>query len=160
MEELCEKRRALGAIVAVVRPFTVAGEGQRSDMAFSIWLEALRRGDPIRILGSENRSRDITDVRDVVEGLIRAGERQVNTTVNLGTGVGHRLIDMAQALLAVTGRDGEVVVQPASTDEVAATLADTTRCGQLLGFVPETDLHDVLGRQVDATAGVVLPALA
>lgn len=150
MEQVCEHRRARGGLVAVVRPFTVAGEGQRPDMAFSLWIEALKRGLPIQILGSERRSRDITDVRDAVEGLIRAGERGINRTVNLGTGVGHSLIEMATALLDVSGLDGDIVVRPASSDEADATLADTRVCRDLLGFVPTTDLRGLLARQLEA----------
>lgn len=150
MEALCEARRVAGGVTAVVRPFTVAGEGQRADMAFSLWLDALRAGEPIRVFGSETRSRDITDVRDVVEGLIRAGERRVDGAVNLGTGRGHRLIDMAITLLEVSGLEGDIVGRPAVADEADETLADTARCRRLLGFVPQTDLHALLARQIDA----------
>lgn len=150
MEQVCEQRRARGGLVAVIRPFTVAGEGQRPDMAFSRWMRALRNGMPIEIFGSETRSRDITDVRDAVEGLIRAGERRVNRTVNLGTGVGHSLIEMANALLEVSGLDGGIVHHPVFADEVDATLADTRVCRDLLGFVPTTDLPGLLARQLEA----------
>lgn len=150
MERICEERRARGGPVAVIRPFTVAGEGQRPDMAFSLWLDALRKGEPIRILGSGSRSRDITDIRDIVEGLIRAGEGRINDTVNLGTGVGHRLFDMARTLLDVAGLDREMVHEPVSAADVDATLADTSRCRRILGFVPVTDLRDLLERQVEA----------
>lgn len=151
MERLCEERRARGGLVAVLRPFTVAGEGQRRDMAFSLWLEALRNGEPIRIFGSEQRSRDITDIREAVQGFIRAGERRLNETVNLGTGVGHTLIEMATTLMDVSGRSGEVVYHPASPVEVDATCADTGLCRELLGFVPTTDLPGLLARQIAAT---------
>lgn len=150
MEQVCEHRRARDGLVTVVRPFTVAGEGQRSDMAFSLWIEALKRGLPIQILGSETRSRDITDVRDVVAGLIRAGERRINRTVNLGTGVSHSLLEMATALLDVSGLDGEIVRYPVSPEEADATLADTRVCRELLGFVPTTDLPGLLARQLEA----------
>lgn len=150
MEQVCEQRRARGGLVAVIRPFTVAGEGQRPDMAFSLWMRALRRGLPIQIFGAETRSRDITDVRDVVEGLMMAGERRVNRTVNLGTGVGHSLIEMANALLAVSGLDGAIVQHPVLPDEADATLADTRVCREVLGFVPTTDLPVLLARQLEA----------
>jgi nucleoside-diphosphate-sugar epimerase len=150
MEALCERRRDRGGTVAVVRPFTVAGEGQRPDMAFSIWWSALRAGRPIRILGSPERTRDVTDIRHVVEGLVRAADRGFDGTVNLGTGVGHRLVDMASAVLEATGVPGEIVVDPATPDEVTATLADTARCAAELGFVPHTDLRALVARQVAA----------
>ncbi len=150
MEQVCEQRRVRGGLVAVIRPFTVAGEGQRPDMAFSLWIEALRRGLPIQIFGAGTRSRDITDVGDAVEGLMRAGERRLNRTVNLGTGVGHSLIEMANALLEVSGLDGAIVQHPVSADEADATLADTRVCRELLGFVPITDLPGLLARQLEA----------
>lgn len=156
MEELCAHHRDRGGSITVVRPFTVAGERQRIDMAFAIWLDALRQGKPIRIFGSGERSRDITDVRHVVQGLIRAAERRVAGTVNLGTGVGHRLSDMARALIDVTGLDGTVVYTPVATGDVSATLADTALCERLLGFVPVTDLHSVLERLVSAAPAPVL----
>lgn len=159
MERLCEMHRADGGLVAVVRPFTVAGERQRSDMAFSRWLDAMGKGDPLRIFGSALRSRDITDVRDAVEGLIRCGERRVNVTVNLGSGRAHRLIDMAQTVIEVAGHDSDIVVQPASSEEVDVTLADTTRCSRLLGFVPQTDLHGLVARQMEAMAPIPEMAL-
>lgn len=158
MERLCDRHRDLGGIIAIVRPFTVAGEGQRPDMAFSLWLDALRRREPIRIFGSEDRSRDVTDIKDAIEGLIRAGERRVDEVVNLGTGVTHRLIDLAHALTAVSGRDADIVVQPGPTDEVDTTLADTTRCSELLGFVPRTSIHELLTRQIEASTPT--PAMA
>lgn len=151
MERICEERRARGGQVAVLRPFTVAGEGQRPDMAFSLWLEALRNREPIRIFGSERRSRDITDIRDVVEGFIRAGERRINETVNLGTGIGHSIVEMATTLVDVSGLQGEIVHHPVSAVEVDATRADTRRCRALLGFVPSTDLPGLLARQVEAS---------
>lgn len=151
VEQMCRLRGNAGGSVTVVRPFTVAGEGQRSDMAFATWLDALRRGMPIEIHGSRERSRDVTDVRDVVEGLIRSAEGRLNETINVGTGVSHRLVDMARALVYVTGLAGGIVHVPVSAEEVPATLADTTKCARLLGFVPTTDLHDVVERLVAAS---------
>ena len=157
MERICNLHRDRGGSITVVRPFTVAGEQQRADMALAIWLDALRRGDPIAIFGSSDRSRDITDVRDVVEGLIRAADGKVAGTVNLGTGVGHRLSDLARTLIDVSGLSGEIVHAPVSTEDISATLADTACCERVLGFRPETDLHAVVERVVSSA---VEPAMA
>lgn len=154
MEQICEQRRARGGVVAIMRPFTVAGEGQRPDMAFSTWLRALEAGEPIRILGSGLRSRDVTDVSHVIEGLIRAAEREVNETVNLGTGISHRLIDLATTMIQVTGIDAEIVYHPVGVEEVDATRADPTRCHELLSFVPETDLRSLLARQISTATSL------
>lgn len=151
VERLCAKRVSHGGLLAVARPFTVAGEGQRPDMAVARWLNHARARRPLRILGSPSRTRDLTDVRGVVEGLIRMAERGVRSTINLGTGRAHSLGAIAAAVCDAVGVDPGRMVRPAGPHEVSATLADTRRCAQLLGFVPTTDLAALLCRQAAAT---------
>ena len=55
-EERCATRAARGGLVCVARPFTVAGKGQRSDMALARWLEAGRRGAPLVVYRSPART--------------------------------------------------------------------------------------------------------
>jgi nucleoside-diphosphate-sugar epimerase len=69
LEALCAARRRAGGAITVVRPFTVAGEGQRADMGIARWLDACAHDQPVVVLGSLERTRDVTDVRDVVRGL-------------------------------------------------------------------------------------------
>lgn len=157
LEERCAARRARGGLVGVVRPFTVAGEGQRPDMAISRWLAAADEGRPLTVLGSLDRVRDVTDVRDVAEGIVRAAERGLATTVNLGTGVPRPLQDLVAAVALATGSSPVVRVRPAATEEVPATRADTRRCAALLGFVPHTDLSALVARQLAATRSIPHP---
>jgi nucleoside-diphosphate-sugar epimerase len=147
-ELLCAGRPA-----AVLRPFTVAGEGQRPDMALARWIAAVRAGDPIRILGSTRRTRDVTDVRDVVRAARLAAERGVVGPLNVGTGRPRTLAELAGAVCRVLGAPAELVVGPAAAVEPAATWADTTRLRRTLGFVPVTDLDDVVARQAGQAAG-------
>lgn len=150
VERLCAKRVSAGGLVCVARPFTVAGEGQRPDMAIAGWIAAALAGRPLSIFGSPDRTRDLTDVGDVVEGLVRMGQRGVRSTINLGTGTGRRLGDIAAAVHRAVGSDTGTVVAPAPYVEPAATLADTGRCAAMLGFTPATDLQALVGRQVAA----------
>lgn len=155
-EALCRRRAERGGVVAVARPFTVAGEGQRPDMALARWIEAVRLGRPVRILGSAERTRDVTDVRDVVEGLVRIVERRVQATVNLGTGTPCTLGEMVACVAVALGRPADVVVEPAPEGEPAATRACTERCRALLGFAPRADLAAVVERQAAAALGRAL----
>lgn len=151
VERLCARRVSRGGHVAVARPFTVVGEGQRPDMAIAQWIAAARAGEPLPVYGSLERTRDVTDVRDVVEGLLRIADRGVRATVNLGTGAPQRLREIIGAVGTATGTAPAVVVRPASREEVPHTWADTRRCEALLGFVPQTDLLDVVRRQAAAS---------
>ncbi|WP_283134095.1 NAD-dependent epimerase/dehydratase family protein [Rhizohabitans arisaemae] len=143
VERLCAVRGG----VTVVRPFTVAGEGQRPDMALSRWIAAARAGRPLRILGSPERTRDITDVRDTVRALIALAWRNVGGVVNIGTGVGHTLRAMVKAVGDALNIRPDWYVEPAAAEEVSDSLADIRRLRELAGFTPVTDLTAVVARQ-------------
>jgi nucleoside-diphosphate-sugar epimerase len=151
VELLCAQRTAAGGLVTVARPFTVAGEGQRPDMALARWIAAVRAGRPVRVLGSPARTRDVTDVRDVVRALRLAAERRVAGPLNVGTGRPRTLAELAAAVCRGLGGPAELVVTPAAAVEPAATWADTTRIRRRLGFVPVTDLDELVARQAAAS---------
>src|SRR5918994_165350 len=98
VERLCARRLAAGGLVTVARPFTVAGEGQRPDMALARWIAAVRARRPVPVLCSPGRTRDVTDVRDVVRALRLAAERRVAGPLNVGTGRPRTLAELAAAV--------------------------------------------------------------
>lgn len=147
-EQLCDARAQTGAAVTVVRPFTVAGEGQRPGMALARWLAAARAGEPLTVFGSPERSRDITDVRQVAAALVNLGGCGTGGTVNLGTGVGHTLRELIDAVSRVLGVPVRTSVTRAEDVEVSHTLADTRALRRAIGWVPSTDIDDLLTRQL------------
>lgn len=151
-ERLCEARREMGGDMLIVRPFTVAGEGQRPAMALSRWIAAARAGLPLRVLGSLERSRDVTDVSQVVRALGQLADTGAGGVVNLGTGIATTLGEMVAAVQRVLGVQATVDVVPAASAEVQHTLADTRRLRDLLGWVPTTNMDDLIARQSAAMA--------
>lgn len=152
VERLCEGRAQAGGQVTMLRPFTVAGEGQRPGMALARWIESARRGQPLTLLGSPHRTRDITDVRHVVRVLVDLADRRVTGLLNVGTGVGHTLRELAEAVCAAVGVPVRTALSPAHPAEVKHTLADTRALHRAIGWVPRTDLPDLIARQLEATA--------
>jgi nucleoside-diphosphate-sugar epimerase len=150
VERLCEARLEAGGQVTVVRPFTVAGEGQRPGMGLAQWIDAARTGRPLRLLGHPERSRDITDVRDAARALVALGERRVTGVVNLGTGIAWTLRELAGAVAAAFGIEVATVLEPAHPAEVDHTLADTVRLRRSIGWVPRTDINALVARQAAA----------
>jgi nucleoside-diphosphate-sugar epimerase len=152
VERLCEGRlQAGGGQVCVVRPFTVAGEGQRPGMAIAQWITAARAGQPLRLFGDPERTRDITDVRDVVRALTDLADGRTCGVVNIGTGVGHTLRELAAAVCGAFGAPLRTVLHQPHPAEATHTLADTTRLRRLLGWVPRTDLAALIARQIAAS---------
>ncbi len=152
MEQACARRSAAGGSVTVCRLFTVAGPGQRPDMALALWIRAVLAGEPVRVFGSLARSRDLVDVRDVVTALRWLAERDACETVNVGTGRGHTLGAMVAAIGGALGTIPEVDIAPAADVDPGATLADVAKLRRLIGFRPRTDLADLVARQIRAGA--------
>jgi nucleoside-diphosphate-sugar epimerase len=159
-EWLCAQRRLRGGLIAVARPFTVAGEGQRSDMALARFIAALRAGQPVVLHGSPDRTRDVTDVRDVVRALRGLADRGVCGPVNVGTSRPYSLAELVAAVSRGLGQPAAVVLRPAAPDDPPATRADTRRLRRLLGFQPRTDLDDLVRRQLAAPAPPPAPVPA
>jgi nucleoside-diphosphate-sugar epimerase len=144
-EARCAARRAAGGCVSVARPFTVVGEGQRADMALARWIADARQGRPLTVYGSLARRRDVTDVRDVVRALVALLDRGACTTVNIGTGAAPTLGHLTDAVCRVVA-PVPVEVVPVAVAEPDETRADTRRGLAAFGFVPSTDVLDVVRR--------------
>lgn len=157
VEGLCAWRAAFGGQVTVLRPFTVIGEGQRPDMALARWAVAARAGQPLSVLGSLERTRDVTDVRAVAAALVGLLQRGGNGCVNVGGGRPRSL----GALVAAVGRALDLAVRvrllPAPVEEPHDTHADPTRLRHLLGWTPETDLDDAVRRAVTTPVPTLVP---
>lgn len=152
VERLCARRGAAGGEVAVARPFTVIGEGQRADMSLARWAADARAGRPLTVLGSLERTRDVTDVRVVAATLLSMLERGVRTTVNIGSGQPRSLGSLVAAVARAVELPVEVRIVPAAIDEPHDTHADTSRLQRLLGARPATDVEDAVRRAVRSAA--------
>ncbi|MGB7447595.1 MAG: NAD(P)-dependent oxidoreductase, partial [Ornithinimicrobium sp.] len=112
-EEVCRQRSAAGGHALVVRPFTVVGEGQRPDMAVARWAHQARIHGRVTVLGSADRTRDLTDVRDVARSILALLHAERAGTVNLGTGRSRSLAELAEAVCAAVGVSAQHTVLPA-----------------------------------------------
>ncbi len=148
MEKLSRQYRHLESGLAIARPFTVIGENQRSDMALSAWIEAVGRGEPVTVFGSLDRTRDVTDIRRVVDGLVAMADLRFCGVVNLGAGRPRTLSEMVEAVFSALGKRTEVRVVRGDPHEVKATWADASRASSRLGVDLSTDLDRVATRQV------------
>jgi nucleoside-diphosphate-sugar epimerase len=151
VERICDSRIEAGGMATVVRPFTVAGEGQRPDMALARWIAAARAGRALVVFGSRSRSRDVTDVRQVADALIALAARGHRGPVNIGTGTGHSLAAMVAAIGEALDLDVETIAGHAQPAEVGDTRADTRLLRRLIGWAPQTDLLALVRRQIAAT---------
>jgi nucleoside-diphosphate-sugar epimerase len=139
-----------GLSVEVVRLANVYGPGD-SGRVIPLWLTAAQRGDALQVYGGEQVI-DFLWVGTAVDALLFAAERGLPSTVNIGSGVGTRIVDLAERVLAVTRSRSEVVRTAARGIEVAKFVADTRRMREL-GLSPESDPLAHLAEIVGAYPG-------
>ncbi|MCD4702108.1 MAG: NAD-dependent epimerase/dehydratase family protein [Candidatus Aegiribacteria sp.] len=134
-----------------LRFFTVYGPGQRPDMAFSIFLEAISNGNPLRIFGDGNQTRDFTYVGDVVRGLRLSEECTDGRVMNLGGGNTLPLLEAIAVLEEASGMKAKLEFLPVQPGDVRDTYASTELLYKTTGWKPSTPLLEGLRHQMRVT---------
>jgi UDP-glucose 4-epimerase len=134
-----------------LRFFTVYGPGQRPDMAFSIFIKAIREERPLRIFGDGSQTRDFTYVGDVVRGLRLSEECTDGRVMNLGGGNTLPLLEAIGVLEEAVGKKAELEFLPVQHGDVRDTFASTELLSKTTGWKPSTPLLEGLRCQIFET---------
>ena len=147
--KLAAERAMLDAGAVVLRYFSVYGPGQRPDMAYHRFCEAMLDGRPIIVHGDGRQERANTYVDDVVGATVAAIERGRGGEVyNVGGASPIRLLDAVDVLAGAVGTTPQIRFAPVRAGDQAATRADTTKSRRDLGWVPTTGAVEGLAAQV------------
>lgn len=112
-ERLAREARADGLNVTVVRPFSGYGEDQSPNFPFRAILERVKgREDPVHVWGSGNQVRDWIHIDDVVAGMLAVANSGTDQPVNLGTGEGASMFDLALMAAKLAGHNAVVKALP------------------------------------------------
>jgi nucleoside-diphosphate-sugar epimerase len=107
-ERLAYAARESGLKVSVVRPFSGYGTDQTLDYPFPSFIDrAAHRRDPFVIWGSGDQVRDWIHIDDVVGGALAVVAAGYDEPVNLATGVGHSMRELAEVVCGLTGYEPE-----------------------------------------------------
>ena len=146
--------RSFDLPVVILRPFNTYGPRQSARAVIpTIVSQALSANGEIS-LGDLRPVRDFTYVRDTVEGFLKAAEssRAVGEVVQVGTGTGVTVGQVAEKILRLAGRDIRIRkdsqrIRP-SKSEVFRLICSAKKARKLLGWSPRYDLDKGLGETV------------
>lgn len=142
--------RNFGVHTVALRYFTVYGPRQRPDMAFHKFIRAARLGQPIRIYGDGEQTRDFTYIDDALEAnLLAAALGEPGGVYNIGGGSRISVNDVLEILERVVGTRLHIERIDRQKGDVTHTYADTTRAREHLGFSPRVDLETGLRREAE-----------
>ncbi len=155
-EQLCVLyNRNYGVPVLALRFFTVYGPGQRPDMAFHRFFQALAEGREIPVYGDGNQTRDFTYVDDIIAASLAAVDRgRPGEVYNVGGGHRERLADVIEVMADVAGRAARIAHSEAQKGDVPDTFADIRKAQAELGYAPRTPLRDGLREEWDWLKGL------
>jgi UDP-glucose 4-epimerase len=134
-----------GVPTVALRFFTVYGPGQRPDMAFHKFFQAIAEDRPLVVFGDGEQTRDFTYVDDIVEANLSASRQgHPGEVYNVGGGHRERLNDLFPILEETCGKRVEVIRKERQKGDVDHTFADIQKAGLDLGYAPRTVLKDGL----------------
>jgi nucleoside-diphosphate-sugar epimerase len=137
-----------GVPAVSLRYFTVYGPRQRPDMAFHRFFTAVKQGQPVKMYGDGEQTRDFTFVGDIVAATIAAGRKgRPGGVYNVGGGSRVTMNHVLELIGRVSGRPVTVTREPAQKGDMRHTFADTSRARQDLAFAPGTSLEEGLRAQ-------------
>ncbi|WP_432994703.1 UDP-glucose 4-epimerase GalE [Dactylosporangium sp. CA-233914] len=115
---------------------------------------AVRTGEPLTVAGTDLSTADGTAVRDYVHvadiaaahvaAASAVGSQRRARVYNAGTGTGHSVLDVIDAVERVTGAAVPWIAGPPRAGDPASVIADVTRIGAELGWKARHILDDAV----------------
>jgi dTDP-glucose 4,6-dehydratase len=139
-----------GVETRIVRIFNTYGPRMRTNDGRAIpnFLSQALKGEPITVYGDGSQTRSFCYVDDLVEGLLRLMESDVDTPVNIGNPTELSLLEMATRVKERTGSSSEIVFKPLPQDDPKVRRPDITKARECLGWEPQVGLEEGLGKTV------------
>lgn len=145
--------------ITMFRFFTVYGPWGRPDMAYYLFADAIRKGEPIKVFNHGKMRRDFVFIDDLVEAIFRLfdatpqrpAERNVAPgdslspvapfrVVNIGKSSPDTLSEFIEAIEDAMGTEAQKVMMDMQPGDVPATWADASLLKSLTGYLPSTPL--------------------
>ena len=157
--KLCQAyRRQYGADFISVMPCNLYGPGDNFDLAASHVIPALLRkmheakladAETVEVWGSGRPRREFLFVDDLADAVVRLAKiYSEETQINVGSGSDVTIAELAAAVKAVVGYEGDLVFDSSKPDGTLRKLLDVSRL-DALGWRPETGLDEGLRRTYD-----------
>jgi len=141
--------RARGFRFCWARIFYPYGPGEHPSRLCTSLIAKLSRGEEV-VLKTPRSTKDYIYIDDIASALLQLVEQRAEGGVNVGTGIGVTVWELAQALGRMLGRPELVKrTEPELPDPLGYVVADSSRLRRL-GWEPQYDLEQGLGKLLAA----------
>ncbi|HWI59086.1 MAG TPA: NAD(P)-dependent oxidoreductase [Bacillota bacterium] len=144
--------RTYGHAFCWARVFYPYGPGEHPSRLCSSLIQKLSRGEKL-VLKTPHSTKDYIYIEDLAAALLTVVEQKARGTINLGTGVGVSVWEIAQALGTLLGKTDLVeAANPPAPDPFPFVVADATRL-KALGWRQAVTIQEGLKRMVTTRCG-------
>ena len=154
--------RTFGIRLQILRCANVYGPNQASlgdQGAVAIFLDRVARGLPLHVFGDGSARRDYVFVDDVADVAARViVDRLEVGVVNVGSGRGLTVLEIAKAVSDVVGRPAVIELVPERGIDVRAVVLDISRLQSFVPYTP-TDFSHGLRVTSAASRGIGAPTI-
>jgi dTDP-glucose 4,6-dehydratase len=135
----------------IVRIFNTYGPRMRLNdgRAVPAFMSQALRGEEVTIFGSGKQTRSFCYVSDLVDGILRLAESNLNDPVNIGNPHEMTIEEIARTIIRMTGSKSTLVYRPLPEDDPKVRQPDITRARTLLGWEPKVGLEEGLTRTLE-----------
>lgn len=142
---LCGYAGAYGMHTSALRFTNIYGPGmQHKDSFVPRMMRAALAGQGVQIYGDGLQRRDLVHVDDAVQAVLAAWDRCFTGTAIIGSGQSVTVLELLDAVRAVTGRALPAEHVAAKPGEMPAVIVDIGRAREQLGYRPSVSLVDGL----------------
>ncbi len=154
--------RQQGVDTAIVRIFNTYGPRMRphDGRAIPTFLRQALQDRAITVFGDGSQTRSFCYVDDLIRGIILLAESGHHDPVNIGNPNEFTLLELAEAVLDVTGSGSEIVYEALPTDDPQVRQPDITLAKSILGWEPMIELREGLQRTIDQSGREALVGAA
>jgi dTDP-glucose 4,6-dehydratase len=117
--------------------------------AIPTFLRQALQDRPITVFGDGSQTRSFCYVDDLIRGIISLSESGYHEPVNVGNPHEFTLLELAQAVLEVTGSGSEIIYEALPTDDPQVRQPDISLARKVLGWEPAVELREGLRRTID-----------
>ena len=150
-EFYCRLLATEGLEVMVLRLANVYGPGDR-DRVIPLFIKMALSEQPLTIYG-EGKILDFVWIGDVVTALVAAASAPADCPINIGSGQGTTLLELAARVLEITGSASTVQHLPGRSIEVNRFVADISAARRILAYDPARPLEHLEAVARDAQSG-------
>jgi UDP-glucose 4-epimerase len=151
-------KRCFGVDFVILRFANVYGMYDVRDRVVPIFIRRGLEGKDFVVYGKD-KTLDFIFIDDAVDGIVRSVRKFDDVkgdTFNIASGVGSRIVDIAEMVRSIMNVDNNVVVEENRSGEVVYCVSDISKARSVLGFEPKVSIMDGLSVTVRWTRDITV----